>query len=65
MVATDISLSPYAETSLAALVELGLTPTDRKARGVLYYSRRQLAVWTGASATVVAVAAASAAMPYL
>jgi hypothetical protein len=65
MVATDISLSPYAETSLAALVELGFTPSDRNAHGVFYYSRRQLALWTGASATAMAVAAASAALPYV
>ena len=65
MVATDVSLSPHADTPLTTLVQLGFTPTDQNAHGMFYYSRRQLVAWTGASAAVTALAVVLAAMPYM
>jgi hypothetical protein len=65
MVATDISLSSHAETPLTALLQLGFEPATRSAHHVLYYSRRQIVAWTGASVAVTVLAAASAAVSYV
>ncbi len=65
IVATDLSLSPHADTPLAVLVSSGLGTASRDAGETLVNRRRQLTAWAGASTSVSALAALAAVIMHL